>query len=370
MENKKKYYYWLDPIRAFAACLVLLVHSRAAVFVIYPELNNESKNILSALFYFICNQGHLAVVLFFILSGFLVGGGTIKKLSNSASYPISPINFGINRFFRIIPALFFAVLFAYIINCVIGKDQNVITLIGNLFGLQGIFVDSICGVFWTLSYEIWFYILLFSLICLVNKKIESRVSWTGSIILILSLIVFLKLDTYWLFIILCGIISYQLMNVKLNKIQIIITSIIALFSFIIFTFSRESHISILSILANTSVYMSSLLLFSGASAILISQIVHLKPKNKLLIKIHFIGDKLSVFSYSLFLTHFPILSLYNYIFNRFSEINAFSILIFLAINLFCYLFAYGFYLLIERNSYKIQSWIEPYLLKIRSQIAF
>ena len=68
----------LDFIRWSAAMLVVVAHARHLLFVDYYLLVYKDPTFLHSisnkLFYFITGLGHEAVVLFFVLSGYLVGG--------------------------------------------------------------------------------------------------------------------------------------------------------------------------------------------------------------------------------------------------------------------------------------------------------
>ena len=69
---------FLDFIRWMAALLVVLQHIRYLWFAEYADIQN--KTILFKLFYFLTGFGSEAVMVFFVLSGFLVGGGGLKKI--------------------------------------------------------------------------------------------------------------------------------------------------------------------------------------------------------------------------------------------------------------------------------------------------
>ncbi len=62
----------LDMLRGMAAILVLVNHTRAFIFYPYGEIRSDSPILVA--FYGMTSLGHEAVVLFFALSGYLVGG--------------------------------------------------------------------------------------------------------------------------------------------------------------------------------------------------------------------------------------------------------------------------------------------------------
>ena len=68
-----------DYLRVIVANLVVLGHLRALLFVDYHQLLPENQNISSKLFYLVTSSGHEAVIIFFVLSGFLVGGTTLNQ---------------------------------------------------------------------------------------------------------------------------------------------------------------------------------------------------------------------------------------------------------------------------------------------------
>jgi peptidoglycan/LPS O-acetylase OafA/YrhL len=66
----------LDLLRGLAAILVLAHHWRNYFFVNFHELGLH--RVLLAVPYILTAAGHEAVVIFFVLSGFLIGG-TIRR---------------------------------------------------------------------------------------------------------------------------------------------------------------------------------------------------------------------------------------------------------------------------------------------------
>lgn len=63
-------------MRCIAAFLVVSMHLRAALFVDWQQ--SESRGMAARLFYSVTSLGSEAVVVFFVLSGFLVGGSLLK----------------------------------------------------------------------------------------------------------------------------------------------------------------------------------------------------------------------------------------------------------------------------------------------------
>ena len=63
-----------------AAIAVCAGHLRSALLVDYSQLTHSSYMLKA--FYFLTGLGHQAVIIFFVLSGFFVGGSILKNLEN------------------------------------------------------------------------------------------------------------------------------------------------------------------------------------------------------------------------------------------------------------------------------------------------
>jgi len=69
----------LDLSRWLAALLVVVEHARSLIFL--PYGTGSKPGILGKVFYFMTGFGHSAVMVFFVMSGFLVGGKVLDRLS-------------------------------------------------------------------------------------------------------------------------------------------------------------------------------------------------------------------------------------------------------------------------------------------------
>ncbi len=123
-------------------------------------------------------MGLEAVVLFFVLSGFLVGGKVLERIVNG-SFDLKA--YTLDRVSRIYIPLIPALIFTAVVNCLIcGRPFSVLSLVGNLFGLQGVWsqIPAFAGndPLWTLSYECWFYVLggLVAIICAGGGASETH----------------------------------------------------------------------------------------------------------------------------------------------------------------------------------------------------
>ena len=164
--NKVKYQKLdkLEAIRGFAALYVVLFHALPQKIYLYG-IN------VGVLFRF----GPESVILFFILSGFVI------KYTYEKSKDKSFKNYFIRRFIRLYSPMLIIFLMGYGIKCFeegLLADPEWLRLGGNLLMLQDVVTQKphvICGVYmsngplWSLSYEWWFYMLFFLLV----TKIKS-----------------------------------------------------------------------------------------------------------------------------------------------------------------------------------------------------
>ncbi|MDP5093351.1 MAG: acyltransferase [Polaribacter sp.] len=160
MKNKK--IEKLEAIRGFAAFYVVLFHLLPQKILLFG-IN------IGFLFRF----GSEAVIMFFILSGFVI------KYTWENSSDKSFKKYFLRRFLRIYIPLICIFLLAYILKCYAEgslADPEWKTLLGNLFMLQDVIslkpnvispVYMANGVLWSLSYEWWFYMIFLFL----SKKI-------------------------------------------------------------------------------------------------------------------------------------------------------------------------------------------------------
>lgn len=114
----------LDAIRSTAALAVLLMHARHLFLIDWAQV--QGKNVLSRLAYAASDFGHQAVIVFFVLSGFLIGPSVLRSIHTQRW---SPSRYFMRRFFRLEVVLFPALLL-----CVAWDLGGI-----HLFGLGGIY---------------------------------------------------------------------------------------------------------------------------------------------------------------------------------------------------------------------------------------
>jgi peptidoglycan/LPS O-acetylase OafA/YrhL len=211
----------LNVVRATAAILVVMEHVRAMFFADWSEVDHTAFN---RVFYFLTGLGSSAVMVFFVLSGYLVGNGVVRGVRRGT---FSWRQYLLNRVSRLWAALVPAVVIATLIGwlCVwffsetdvvqgasgyhnvVGPEfvhtLGLTTVLGNFAFLQGIVVPVLGtnGPLWSLAYEFWYYIL-FPLLATVLYPGKTRTRLI-SVVLFIALAAFagpaiLELFPIWL----------------------------------------------------------------------------------------------------------------------------------------------------------------------------
>jgi peptidoglycan/LPS O-acetylase OafA/YrhL len=364
---------FIDLSRWVAAMLVLIMHLRGVYFVDYSEI--ESKSFFTNVFYFITGFGSQSVVIFFVISGYLVGGKSYEQIKFKT---FSPKNYFISRFSRIyivlVPALvlggaldWFGMnyfnqnrIYSHVFgngNLMQASDSrlNLSVFLINFASLQTI-AGPVLGsnrALWSLANEWWYYIL-FPVIASVffydHKKYSVAIS-----IIILVLLPF-KISLYFL-IWLMGC-SASIVKLKINSFILWFILIIAL----LLSRTVLLHESMFFLIA----LLYSLILASMNEIKSDEKSLHTRGKNGMLPPIagfiFLFNKKLADFSFSLYAIHFPVIFFMFALFNVSYQCqpHLISYLTFIIFIIFIYIISYLFFLTFENKTQKIKVLIPKY----------
>ena len=355
MKNNQVHYYWLDLIRFLAAFLVLSSHFRGASFVEYGLLPAEQQNAFMSFFYLVTRLGHEAVLIFFVMSGFLVGGRVLERLKNGV---FDLKTYGIDRSVRILLPLVSTLLFLILTNFIQGIDTDWIAWFGNLLSLQGIYCSSVIDPLWSLSYEVWFYILAGSLAMLFKKHINGIA--IPFIILLICLLVFTKLNPAYLFIWVMGAITYWVQPKTCNKFLLCVALLAMIILIGTLQFTRVSRSLSLGEYSSFLPNRDALeLLFSFTFCLFLQQVILICPVNCLARFINSMGTKFAAFSYTLYLTHMLVLRLLEYYgAPKSTSVNWFSVGYYIGELILSMIVAYFIYWIFEKRTATVKSWLK------------
>ena len=177
--------YGLDILRALAILFVIYSHS---FFLIIDHVDERLYNLLSL-------DG---VTLFFVLSGFLIGG-ILLKIINTTSFSMGDLyHFWIRRWFRTLPNYFFMILLLILLAFLRGADKPD-HLVSYFFFVQNFFAPhpAFFPEAWSLSVEEWFYLLIplglfLSLRFLSYQRKNIVLSWIVGTILLITMLRILR----------------------------------------------------------------------------------------------------------------------------------------------------------------------------------
>jgi peptidoglycan/LPS O-acetylase OafA/YrhL len=179
----------LDALRGLAACVVAIHH----VFVVFHD---EIRSVVSGFAYSLLDvvqaQNQAAVLLFFVLSGYAIG------LATRTQPPVSKadcLHYLSRRAQRLLPLYWISLAWTASLGNVYGHSNSSFgleTLFGNALFLQtsefakGAWFSpyGLNGPYWSLSYEIFFYLLLPVALLVVHRGPIAR--WPTTCLLVLG----------------------------------------------------------------------------------------------------------------------------------------------------------------------------------------
>ncbi len=374
-QQAKVFAVWLDLIRGLAALTVFIGHARVilissivvaagrADIAFKPAALGEADNRTGF--------GHIAVIVFFVLSGYLVGGGAVRALRNNRW---SASNYAIARLSRLWTVLIPVLLLGYLLDhtgvalAVPGSlysappTQRMVfpdlpeamrfpNLIANLFFLQSIVARPFGtnSPLWTLSYEFWFYVAFpFLLFMLHPSTTLVRRVLCAVMLALIAAFVGQKICTYFVLWLLG--VAVEIAPKKLEPKQAKSAAVLGSIGFVL--------LLLFLIKANLSLLVSDAI-ESICFALLCYAIVHLQqPARTGLVTSASSG--LSAMSYTLYLAHAPILVFISSLLMpvwRPWTVNPIGLVKFGLTVLAVFLLSAGLYWLFERRTPHVRKWM-------------
>lgn len=180
---------WLNAFRWISALAVLLGHAHHRVFESFGHVPHGSRTILFTLLSLASSLGTAAVLIFFVLSGFLVGGSTLARYRLGR---FDPLEYAVSRLTRmwmvLLPTIAITALLLFIYHCASGRsilsfDLKLGQIICNAAFLQTSYrcpQYGANGALWSLFNETWYYAAWpATMICFFGKhrKIVARAGY-------------------------------------------------------------------------------------------------------------------------------------------------------------------------------------------------
>jgi peptidoglycan/LPS O-acetylase OafA/YrhL len=348
--------HWLDLLRFLAAFAVVLVHARGHALVEFGALPADQRSPLVFAFFALTRVGNEAVTVFFVLSGFLVGGKAIERIGNG-SFRFA--DYAIDRVTRIYVPLVPALALSAVVAGFIGEDRSIASFFGNLAGLQGIATEpfGLNRPLWSLSYEIWFYVLAGA----VGVAAAYRGMHAVAAIAIVSVAcIFTKLSPTFLFCWIIGAVAYVRRPRRSSFLGWIAALILIAYGTIGVEIGMVSDsVKGLAIAAYVPSWDVSHIVLSTGTALLVQQLVVSEPKRRLAKAIDHVGTPLGAFSYTLYLVHYPIIrAIVPLVGERMPRIDLRSIGYLALLTVASVAGAVVMYWLFERHTASVRRWIK------------
>ncbi len=198
---------YLDATRALAAFLVCLGHWRNLLFVSYSQIH-AAHRYLFAIPYVLTDAGHQAVMIFFMLSGYLISGSIYRMMATGTwSWRRYLTHRAVRLWIVLIPALLLGAildgaglhlhagpaLYAGQVHNSLGTDvvahYTVSRFFACLFFLQGIVIHGSFGSngpLWSLANEFWYYILFPLGLVACRRSFSGRVRILSGLLFLLA----------------------------------------------------------------------------------------------------------------------------------------------------------------------------------------
>lgn len=372
---------FLNISRWFAAFLVLLGHLRQLILVDFKYV--EQKTLICKALYFVTGFGHEAVMVFFVISGFLVGSLTLKRWRSNGSNLSAYVSARVSRIYTVlIPALLAGLALDFIglhwfnsselytnsaqyhtisLNSTISADIGIATFFGNLFNLQGILVQHFGsnGPLWSLANEWWYYSIFALVGMVITGSGNKRFAYAIAAIALASFLPpsILLYGTVWAL----GFIAHAWINSSVWRPNPLLGLVVFL---IIIITSRLSHNT--DSVANPESLLSG---FFPDFIVGVGYVIALASASKMTIPFKWLHDFLAEFSFTTYLFHFPamvfIVAIGYQIFGlRFQvQPSASGYLYMFVATAILYLYCFVFYQLTEKHTVYVREKLDSYALK-------
>lgn len=355
----------ISLLRGLAALQVAAAHLRAQVYPGFGTVQDPSLAFQGLAF--ATGFAYLAVIVFFVLSGWLVGGSLLNRLDTQhamANYAVDRVT----RLWIVLVPTFGAMLLFGVATATLDPARPSFALdnvysaaafVGNLLGLQNIVVPEFGGNFplWSLSNETWYYVLFPLLVMLFRTRSTFH---RLLILLAVAAIVHLLNEAILLY------FSIWLLGAAFSRVRIecgpflrwaLFVGLVAAAVFI--RLKGKSHIAVDSFV--------QYLLFSLIFVFFLSSMQFQRARGRLTDWLNRIGRLFSEFSFTLYVLHIPFMAALLHVASpilgegRLDPNQPLHLLVYLVLYLVLVAGAYLFHLPFEANTYRVREWLKTVL---------
>jgi peptidoglycan/LPS O-acetylase OafA/YrhL len=353
----------ISLLRGFAALDVAAAHLRAEVYPGYSFISSPPLQFTALAFF--TGFAHQAVVVFFLLSGWLVGGSLLNKGDRENAIK----HYAVDRLTRLwtvlIPTFVLMLIFSIAIGKVNGatasfaldNEFSAATFVGNLVGLQNILVPVFGGDFplWSLSNETWYYVMFPILV--ISFRTESAQTRLCALLALVGLAVLLSGPLLLYFSIWLMGAGCSRLKVEAGRLMQLVFLVVFLSVSVYFRLRGQNNGMELDTFVQDYIFSVAFLLF------LASMQNKLAADARLWAKAQKFGKFFADFSFTLYVLHVPIIAMIvhasGYLAsNRLSAHNPAHLAAYFAMLLLIVTGAYLFHLPFEANTYRLRRHIK------------
>jgi peptidoglycan/LPS O-acetylase OafA/YrhL len=195
----------ISLMRGLAALQVAAAHLRAEMFPGLSEVANPP--LYYQMLALATGFAHQAVVVFFLISGWLVGGSLLNKLGQPGALGAYAIDRATRLWTVLVPALCLMLAIGAVTGAVnlgqadfsAANEYSAASFAGNLLGLQTVAVQVFSGNYalWSLANETWYYIQFPLLLIVFTGRTRLRQLGAASVLLLLGAALPLPITLYF-----------------------------------------------------------------------------------------------------------------------------------------------------------------------------
>jgi peptidoglycan/LPS O-acetylase OafA/YrhL len=303
MHTAKCHHRWIDWLRFITAFMVVACHCRSGHWTTWSNMAADSKHLTGLFFFAVTRPALELVIVFFVLSGFLVGTPTIQRAAEGTFRPLTYI---VDRVTRIYVPLIPCMLAGAVFSGLAGQQIYWSDFFGCIAGLQGVCFREFAAnsPLWSLAYEIWFYVMAGCAGALCTWRGRRWMIPVAG--LLAGFLVFAELEVAFLFCWLFGAVGGIAPTPGKSILRIAMGAVASLCGLVI---SQTTFIHVwvegLFSLSDYDVTRLSCLIIAFGLAISVPALA-VMPAGRF-ISLERWGTRLATFSYTLYLIHYPLL---------------------------------------------------------------
>ena len=357
----------IAAVRGLAALQVAAAHLRAEF---YPGLRTlENPTLWYQALAFFTGFAHQAVLVFFLISGWLVGGSLLNKLAQPDALKLYAIDRVTRLWTVLIPTFVLILAFGILTGTLDAASADFspanpyswAAFAGNLAGLQTISVPEFGGNFplWSLANESWYYMLFPLLVLCAAPARAGKRLLPGALLLLLALLLPFTIVLYfsiWL-------LGAGFSRLRLECNQLTRFSLLALLGVLAVYFRLTGRTNEI----NGDTFVTYLILSVLFLLFLSSTVIKTDPRVRLVAPVRAVANFFSNFSFTLYVVHIPVLGMLGWLGTHLFDKNALvhdslgDLGLFVAMLVTVVLFSYGFYRLFEARTYQVRRWLKSSL---------